>query len=243
MNIYIYTYTYTCDIHIYQVTPTAVLRGGTLPYMPPELISNPDAKPSPAVDIFAFGKLLVDMTTRRYSASKSDNEIVAQTLLEKWTWVITMCLDGDPLNRPTAAAIHAELWGGTPHVMHDYEPLMCNSTYLSTLMTKESVSTENATISPPSTLLSRGRKIIDVAPCSAEILAEMLLSTRNSWSPQMSSTLSAAIKLCMNDTRGKVLVLIGEQEAFKSVFCDVDDEDAEVVAITAPTMWSADGGK
>jgi hypothetical protein len=94
---------------------------------------------------------------------------------------------------------------------------------------------------PPSTLLSRQQvEIAEVSQCSAEILAEMLLSKQSDWSPQMLSTLSATIKMCMNHARGTVLVLVGEQEAFKSVFCD--DEDGEASGIVGPTMWSADGG-
>ena len=218
------------------MTRTAVLAGGTFDYMAPEVRSNPDAKPSPAIDIFSFGKLFVYMTTAEsQGASKSDTRIVAETFLEKWDRVITMCLDDDSLNRPTATSVHAELWGDAASAAH--EPLMSSSTSRTVLRMAKKLSSENDTVAPPSSLLSRSPQQVTVELCSAEVLAELLSSLGG----HFPGTVSAAIQLCLKHARGPALVLIAEREAFRSVFCDEEDgEDGEAMAMME--FRTTDGG-
>lgn len=219
------------------MTRTAVLAGGSLDYMAPEVRSNPDAKPSPAIDIFAFGKLFVCMTTAKgQGASESDTRIVEETLLKKWERVITMCSDDDSLNRPTAASVHAELWGDAASAT--YEPLMSTSSSQMMLRMAEKLSSENNTVAPPSSLLSRNLQQVTVELCSAEVLAE-LLSSRGG--PHFRGTVSAAVQLCLKHARGPALVLIAEREAFRSVLCDEEDgEDGEAMAMME--FRTTDGG-
>ena len=94
----------------------------------------------------------------------------------------------------------------------------------------------------PSTLMSRRLKQVDVLHCSAEILAETLLSHGDDWNPHLPGTLSAAIELCLKHTGGPALVLIAEKEALRLVFCDDEDEGSNPESVVGPTMWAADSG-
>ena len=212
MCIYIYIYEYSVCIYIYIYT-----------YIHTYTVS---------VDVFAFGKMLRYMAeAQMYGASLSENELVAKTLLQKWTPVIARCLDDTPLNRPTAVAIHTEVWGGT--APDGYKPLISEpgSVPSATRTAQESALKQDTLV--PSTLRSRSLEQIGVLQCTEGALSDCLLSSDTTSNKQLPRTLSAAIDLCFKHASGPALVLIGEKEEFMSVFCDEAD---------APTLRSVDHG-
>jgi len=96
------------------VTRRSVMLGGTPEYIAPEVARGCTNKPSPAIDIFAFGNMLLYITSGgRSGEGTPDQRLACNALMAEWKGIISMCLAAESWRRPTAAALHVMLSSGT----------------------------------------------------------------------------------------------------------------------------------
>eukprot|EP00929_Paragymnodinium_shiwhaense_P065395 TRINITY_DN3278_c0_g1_i3.p1 TRINITY_DN3278_c0_g1~~TRINITY_DN3278_c0_g1_i3.p1 ORF type:complete len:1193 (-),score=232.10 TRINITY_DN3278_c0_g1_i3:231-3809(-) len=103
--------------------------GGTLRYVAPEVLANPECRPAPRADVFSFGRLAFSVVTSRYPLQSVDIDTIRRAAIEERPLPLQWPLPGQcrlapqckvlceralcvkPLERPNMTAVHKMLLG------------------------------------------------------------------------------------------------------------------------------------
>ena len=95
------------------VSRSSEIVGGTWGFQAPEIQPGSVVRASPAVDIFAIGRLVEYLAIGRSRGMRAEMRAETHTMLPaEWKTIVETCTSVEPLDRPTATEVHRSLCEG-----------------------------------------------------------------------------------------------------------------------------------